>query len=162
MARGSNQIIVSSEPAGKFMEGYIKTGNTFVPGMIVIKDPTVALRQGRHTYKIYDVAADGDPPPGPFYVVLNDYLRGDLVTTSYAAGERCFLYIPQMGDELNLLISNLSGTADDHAAGEGLMLDDGTGELIATTGAQATVAQLLEAITDPTADTLAWCMWRGN
>lgn len=52
MSRGSNQIIVSSEPQGKFMEGFVKSGETFYPGMIVQRDATVALRQGRHTYKI--------------------------------------------------------------------------------------------------------------
>lgn len=162
MARGSNQIIVSSEPRGSFMEGFVKTGETFYPGMIVQKDVSVALRQGRHTYQIYNVAADGDPTPGPLYVVLNDYLRGNLVSSSIAAGERVFLYCPQAGDELNLLVENISGTADDHTKGEGLMVNDGSGKLIATDGAQKTVAQLLETITDPTADTLAWCEWRGN
>lgn len=162
MARGSNQITVSSELRGSFMEGFIKTSQTFYPGMLVQKDPSVALRQGRHTYKLADMAATGDPTPGPLYVVLNDYLRQGLVTDSFAAGERCFLYLPKAGDELNLLVKNLTGTADDHPLAEGLMVDDGTGKLVVTDAAQKTVAQLLEAITDPTADTLAWCEWRGN
>lgn len=158
--RGANQIIVSSEPGGKFMEGFVKTGETFYPGMIVQRDASVALRQGRHTYKIYAPGADGEQPLGPFYVVLNDYLAGGLVTDSFAAGERCFLYTPVPGDELNLLLLNISGTADDHALGEKLMVDNGTGKLIATTGSPETeVAELLEAVTDPTADTLAWVVW---
>lgn len=163
MARGSNVIIVSSEPQGKFTEGLVKAAQTFYPGMIVQRDASVALVSGRHTYKIYDRAADGDQPEGAFWVVLNDYLRGGPVTDSFAAGERCFLYSPVAGEELNLLVLNLSGTADDHALGEILVVDDGTGKLIATTGSPETeVAQLLEAITDPTADTLAWVQWTGH
>ena len=43
------------------------------------------------------------------------------------------------------------------------MVDDGTGLIIATTGSPETeVCLLLEAITDPTADTLAWTIWSGH
>jgi hypothetical protein len=163
MARGANQIIVSSEPKGKFMEGFVKAGETFVPGITVQRDPTVALRQGRHTYKIYAPGVDGEQPLGPFWVVLNDYLSGGLVTDIVAAGERCFLYSPEPGDELNMLLLNLAGTADDHPLGEKLMVDHGTGKLIVTTGSPETeVAQLLESVTDPIADTLAWVVWTGH
>jgi hypothetical protein len=79
----------------------------------------------------------------------------------YTAGERLFLICPRAGDELNLLISNIAGTGDDHTAGEILIIDDTTGEFIATTGSpEEEVAQLQETITDPTADTLAWCTWQ--
>ena len=67
------------------------------------------------------------------------------------------------GEELNLLIENIAGTGDDHAIGEILMVNDCIGKLIATTGSPETeVAYLKETITDPTADTLAWCEWSGH
>lgn len=164
------KIIVAADPQGMFMEGIVATGQTFYPGCIVQVDPTVALSSGRHTYKLYDRSADGEQPLGAFWVVTeeNMALGGKGITDattfdSYAAGERCSLYSPMAGEDLNLLISNLSGTADDHVAGEILMVDDGTGELIATTGSPETeVAVLMENITDPTADTLAWCQWSGH
>jgi len=161
MARG-NEIIVNSNPRGVFEEGYVTTGETFIPGMVVQRDPTVALQGGRHTYKIYNRDADGDRPAGAFWVVTNllGTLLGKTVTESIAAGGRVALYSPIRGEEINLLVGNLSGTSDDHVAGEILMVDDGTGKLIATAGTPETeVAQLLEAITDPTEDTLAWCQW---
>lgn len=164
MARG-NEIIVTSEPQGQFSEGFVATGETHYPGMIVQRDPSVALQGGRHTYKIYDRAADGDQPQGAFWVVTNllGALTGKTITDSIAAGERMMVYSPMAGEELNLLVLNIAGTADDHALGEILMVDDGTGKLIATTGTPETeVAQLLEAITDPVADTLAWCEWSGH
>lgn len=162
MARGTNQILVSSELEGRRMEGFVKAGQTFTPGIIVMRDPTVALRQGRHTYKIYD-RTTGDPTGGPAYVVRQDYLRGDLVTQTYGPGERCFLYELDEGDEVNLLVKNLAGTADDHALGEMLMIDANTGKMVVSDGTkQKEVAMLQEAIVDPIADTLAWCIWRGN
>lgn len=162
MARG-NGIIVTADPRGVFGEGVVAAGETFYPGMIVQRDPTVALAGGRPTYKIYNRDADGDQPLGSFWVVRHDYLQGKTVSDSIAAGTRCFVYSPVAGEELNLLIENLAGTADDHTAGEILMVNDGTGKLIATTGSPETeVAALLETITDPTADTLAWCEWTGH
>lgn len=159
MARGSG-IIVTADPKGQFEEGIIATGETPKPGTILQRDPTIALIGGRHTYKIYNRDADGDHPAGSHWVLLHDWGQGKTVSDAYAAGDHCFLYSPRAGEELNLLVKNLSGTADDHAAGEILMVDDGTGLLIATTGSpEVEVAQLLEAITDPTSDTLAWCQW---
>lgn len=160
MARG-RRIVVSAEPGGKFMEGYIASGQTPKPGTILQRDATVALRGGRHTYKLYDRAADGDNPLGPIFVLLEDRLQGKTVDDAYAAGDRCFLYTPISGDELNCLLGDVTGTGDTHALGEALMVDDGTGQLVITTGTpQQTPFLLLEAVTPaPTAATLAWVQY---
>lgn len=157
-----NKILLEPFPNGKRVEGFVKTGETWYPGMCVQLDPSVALKGNRHTYKIYDRAADGDRPAGGYIIVLENHLTGAGCTQSYAAGERFFGYCPLPHDELNLLLLNLSGTADDHSKGEILMVDDGTGKFIATTGTpQSNPAMLLEDVTDPTADTLAWSIWSG-
>lgn len=159
MARGS-AIIVTADPKGQFDEGFIAAGETPKPGTILQRDPTVALRGGRHTYPIYNRDADGNMPAGSHWVLLHDAYQGKTVSDAYAAGDRCFLYSPRAGEELNLIVENLTGTGDDHALGELLMINDGTGKLIVTTGTpEVEVAQLLEVITDPTADTLAWVQW---
>lgn len=163
------RIIVTADPKGQMEEGYVTTGQTFYPGMIVQRDASVALKAGRHTYKYYTPGADGEMPLGSYWVVTEELMAmiglgvTDATTFgSYAAGERCSLYSPRAGEELNLLLANIAGTADDHALNEKLMVDTGTGKFIATTGTpESEVAQLLEAITDPTADTLAWCQWSG-
>lgn len=164
------RIIVSADPQGKFTEMVVKTGETHYPGQIVQIDPTVALSGGRNTAKIYDRAVDGDQPIGAFWVCTEDNmaLQGKGITDSttfdsYAAGERASYYSPMAGEELNLLYLNLSGTADDHAAGEIGMVDDGTGKIIATTGSPETeVCVIKETVTDPTADFLAWVEWSGH
>lgn len=159
------RIIVTADPKGQFEEGVVAAGQTFYPGLIVQRDPAVALKAGRHTYKLYTRDADGNLPRGSYWVVTEELNAtiGKAYTESYGAGERVSLYSPRAGEELNLMVSNLAGTGDDHALDEILMVDSGTGELIATTGTpESEVAQLLEAITDPTADTLAWCQWTGH
>jgi hypothetical protein len=164
MARGNCIVINEIEQRGKHEEGFVATSQTFYPGMIVQRDATVALKGGRHTYKYYNPGTDGEHPLGAYYVVTEKLLTfvGKTISDSYAAGERVSLYVPKPGDELNLLLLNIAGTADDHALGEKLMVDTGTGKLIITTGSpESEVAQLLEVVTDPTTDTLAWCEWSG-
>jgi hypothetical protein len=159
MARG-NKIIVSANPRGVFMEGYIS--GAVKPGTICQADASVALKGGRHTFKVYQPGTDGEMPVGPYYILLEDSRQGRSAADAYVSGDRCFLYTPIAGEELNLLLADVAGTGDDHALGEKLMVDTGTGKLIATTGTpESEVAQLLEVITDPTADTLAWCLWSG-
>lgn len=163
MARG-NEIIVTADPKGQFDEMIVKSGQTFYPGMIVIKDFSVALVGGRHTAKIYDSGTDGLMPAGAFWVVTNliAALFGKLVSDSIAAGERFMGYSPRAGEELNLLLIDVTGTGDDHTVGEKLVVDDASSKLIAFTGTPNTVvAALKETVTDPTADTLAWCEWTG-
>jgi len=155
-------IIVTADPQGVFMEGYIATSNTPKPGTVMQCDYSVALVGGRHTFKVFDADADGGRPKSPLWVLLEDHLSGKTYDTAYAAGDRCFLYCPKPGEELNMLLLDVSGTGDDHTKGEVLIVDDTTGKLIATTGSPETEPfVLLETVTDPTADTLAWVQYTG-
>ncbi len=161
MARG-NEIIVTSDPKGQFDSFYLTTA--MKPGTIVQRDPSVALKSGRFTAKLYDADADGGRPKGALWVVtqLHHAMTWMTATDEIPVGELAKCYCPRAGEEINLLLANLSGTADDHTAGEILIVDDTTGLLIATTGSPETeVAMLLETVTDPTADQLVWCEWTG-
>lgn len=161
MARG-NQIIVSAEPGGKFNEGYIGAGITPKPGTVLQEDKSVALKGGRPTYKLFDGAADGSLPLGPIWILLENWLLGKDVDTAYAAGERCQVYCPKAGDELNMLFLDIAGTTDDHPAGEVAVIDDTTGKLVVSAGTEATAPfRLNETITDPAVDTLAWVTYSG-
>lgn len=161
MARG-NGIIVTAEPKGHREWGYIAAGETPKPGQILQQQLATAIKNGKHTYEIYNADIDGGRPKGPIFVLLEDSLQGKTVDDAYAAGDFAPLYTPLPGEELNLLLLNIAGTADDHTKGEMLIIDDTTGKMIATTGTpENEVAQLMETVTDPTADTLAWCRWTG-
>lgn len=159
-----NGIIVSANPKGTFMEGIVGAGLTVYPGQVVQPDLAVALVGGRHTYTHYNADADGGRPKGPYYIVLENYLMGKLMTESYGAGERLFLYCPQQGDELNLLFGDVAGTGatSDIAIGDMLIPNDTDGKWLVSTGSPETEpAQALEAFSDLTADQLVWCAWTG-
>lgn len=161
MARG-NEIIVSAQPNGHFTEGFIGAGLTPKPGTIMQLQPATALRGGRHTWELYNADLSGGRPKGPHIVLQSDDLQGKVATEAYAAGDRAFGYVPLPGDELNLLLANVSGTAT-IPAGTMLIVEDATGKLIATTGTpEAEVAMLLEDVVDVAADVLAWCQWTGH
>ncbi len=160
MARG-NRVVVNPDAKGAFEWGYLATAEK--PGTIMQVDPTVALKAGKNTWKVFTRDADGDRPRGPFAVLVEDLYKGQDATTAYPLGEIAKLYIPLPGDELNLLYKNVSGTADDVALGDILTVDTGTGKVQVTSGSPETeVACALEAITDPTADQLLWCRWSGH
>jgi hypothetical protein len=162
MARG-NDIIVSSNPRGRFVEGKLKTGITPKPGTIMQLEAATAIdANGRFTFELAAPDADGGRPKGPLLILDYDWGTGKLPTDAYADSASVRCYVPIPGEEFNLLLQDVSGTADDHAISEMLIVDTGTGLLIATTGSPETEPfQLLETITDPTADTLAHVIYTG-
>lgn len=161
MALG-NSIIVSPMPRGVDMEGYVNAA--LLPGTIVQIDVSEGLGDdGRPDWEAFNSSADGVRPIGPLGILLEDRHQGKEVTDAYVSGDRCFVYIPQAGEEYNLLLADLTGTADDHLFGEMLIVNDGDGLLIATTGSPETEPfMLLEAVTDPTgADDLVHVIYTG-
>ncbi len=156
MAKG-NEIIVSAQPKGVFLEGTVS--GTPKPGTVM--EVSAVATNGTKTFRVYQPGTDGDRRP--IYVLLPDHLQGKLATDAYVSGDRCFVYCPVMGEELNMLVADVSGTGDDHAVGDVMMVDTGTGKLIVTTGSpESEPFILLEASTDPTADALLWCAYTGQ
>lgn len=158
MAKGTG-IICSAPPRGRFIEGTVS--GTPKPGTCMQVQAGTAMTNGRFTYEVYTPSASGDPRP--VIVLLDDPDQGFLATTAYVSGTRCFLYEPVNGDELNMLVKDVSGTGDDHTIGERMQIDTGSGKLV-TQGTSASRAPftLLEAATDPTADALLFCMYNGS
>jgi hypothetical protein len=163
MAKG-NGIIVSAQPRGVFKEGYIV--GTPKPGTCVVLVPgqTAPDDTGRWNYEpagttaasgTIGMSADGDRIP--VGVLLEDALQGKLATDAYVTGDRCRIYFPLPGEDLNVLYQNQSGTADDVAIGQPLIIDDGTGKvLISASTPESEPFIALEVVTDPTADQLIW------
>lgn len=167
MARG-NEIIVSADPKGKF-ETIIVSG-TPKPGTVMEFKHGTALGTGGHwTFEpagttaasgVQGMAADGNRLP--IAVLLNDPLQGRPVTTAYASGEIAQIYYPLAGEELNMIIENQSGTADDFAIGDKLIVDDGTGKLLISASTPESEPFIcLETLTDLTADNLTWVKYTG-
>lgn len=133
MARGSLIVLVSH--AGRKIEGTIE-GDDLLPGSIMeIKPGTAEDADGRLTYRVATPGADGGFPNGPLFVLDINFLAGGTADTPYATGTRGFLWAPSEGDELNVRVSAPgTGTGDLIAAGTPLIIDNGTGNLIETTG----------------------------
>lgn len=167
MAKG-NEIIVTANPKGVFSECIVS--GTPKPGTVMeFKRGVTSTTGGRWTYEpagttaasgVQGMAADGNRLP--IAVLLPDHTQGKTATDAYVSGTRGFLYFPVAGEELNMIIENQSGTADDFAIGDKLIVDDGTGKLLISASTPESEPFIcLETITDPTADTLTWCMFTG-
>ncbi len=173
MARG-NGIIVSSEPAGRFEECFIS--GTPKPGTCMELKIGTALKGGRWTMEaagttaanstFSGMSADGDRIPIAVLLCSADHAAcppGQLATDAYVDGARGCVYYPIAGEELNVLLLNLSGTADDYVPGTKLTVDDGTGKLqLSSATPESEPFICLETQTDVAADVLVWAMYTGR
>lgn len=138
MASG-NEIIVSSEPRGRFTEGYIV--GTPKPGTIVQLKAATEPIGGRFTYEPYNQSGDG--VAATIAILLPDKLQGKTELDAYADGDRCFLYFPAMGEEFNMLVA----TSQALAIGDLLIVNDGDGLLVPTAGTPGSQPfQVLETV----------------
>ncbi len=162
-----NEICVNGEfPKARFVSYINGTAADLYPGTIVQIDYSAALVGGKHTCVLYNADADGGRPKGPFIVVLDTMgkLIGRLMTDPVPAGEIFQGVTPLPGEEYNLMISDAdTGTStNDVAAGTTMIVRDGFGTLIATTGSPETeVAVTQEAVNDMSGNRLGWCRWTG-
>lgn len=158
-----NEIIVSAEPGGRFLEGIVS--GTPKPGTCMQITAATEPVGGRHTWEVYNTSADGEQRL--VAILLPDVLQGKTYSDAYVSGDRCFLYCPQAGDELNMLVTDINtGTTDTFAIADLLMIDDGTGKLVDTTGTPEMESFIcLETYSDPTStQTDFWlhCMYTGH
>ena len=157
MAARGNAIMISAEPEGKTLSGVIS--GTPKPGT-VMEIETPFYRGNNHLWRVYQPGTDGERRI--IAVLLEDHHQGFGVDDAYVTGKPGRLYVPKPGEMLNMRFLDVAGTADDYTAGGMCIVDSGTGKLLATTGTpESEPFQILEAVTDPTADFLAPCMYTG-
>lgn len=152
-------IVVSGAPAGRFLEGIIS--GTPKPGTMMQVQAGTAAVNGRMTWEVFNGAADGERTL--VAILIEDSLQGKTVDDAFVTGTQGRLYCPIPGDELQVLHNNVSGTADDVAIGDKLIVDDGTGKFNVTTGSPESEPFIaLEAKVDPTADSLVHVYYTGH
>ena len=157
MAVGNN-ILLTVESQGVRKEGAIS--GTPKPGTVMQISAAVEPIGGRPQWEVFNPAADGDQRL--IAVLLPDKGQGKTATDAYVSASRGFLYCPLPGDELNMLIADVAGTGDTHAIGDLLMVNDGDGLLIKTTGSpESECFIVMETMAALTADTLVHCMFTG-
>ena len=154
-----NEIVVSGNPKGVFLEGTVN--GTPKPGTVMQINAATEPVGGRHDWTAFNADADGDQR---LVAVLDiDHLQGKIATDAYVDGDRCFLYCPAAGEELNVLVANISGTSDSFAIGDLLIVNDGDGLLVATTGTpESEPFVVMETKAAITVDTLIHCIYTGH
>ena len=95
-------------------------------------------------------------------VLLPKHIEGGIATAAYVDGDRCYLYCPAPGEILNMLVANISGTADSFAIAARMMIDDTTGKLVADSSGASVPFIIVETSAALTADTLLACMYTGH
>src|SRR4051812_27733305 len=107
VAKG-NEIIVTSNPKGMFLEGIVS--GTPKPGTMMEIKPSAGYAANRFTWQVFQPGTDGKKRL--CVVLLPDQLQGKLATDAYVDGTRCFLYCPIPGEEMNILLADVAGTGD--------------------------------------------------
>ena len=141
-----SKVLITGEPKGRFMNGICS--GTPKPGTVMQLANAVEPVAGRFTWEVFDQAADGDRPSGPIAVLLEKG-EGYTYATALEDGYHCQVYIPLPGDEFNMLVAAAStGTGDAMAIGDKLMVEDGTGLLIASSSPECEPFTVMETLSD--------------
>lgn len=163
-----NRIVIASPMRGVVEHCYV--GGTPKPGTVMEIKPATAAVGGLFTYQAYGTQAasggkfvsnDGDRKC--IAVLLEKDQEAGIYSDAYADGDMGRVYFPLPGEQLNMLVANIAGTADSFAIGDELMVDDGTGKLIACDAdAEAHPFTVLETVAALTADTWVRCRFNGE
>jgi len=155
-----SKIVLSRVDNHQYKEGIIS--GTPSPGTVMQISAGVEPIGGKHTWVAYNRDADGDRPLGPLVVLCENWKLGKTTSDAYVSGEYGIMFVPYPGDELQVLLQNQSGTSDSFAIGDLLMVDDGTGKAIATSGSiESEPWVVMETLAAITVDTLCHVMYTG-
>lgn len=121
-----NEIIVTPNPGGKFLEGIID--GTPRPGIPMQIQAGTALVNGRATFERYTKGTDGQA--GPVFILLPDALQGRIYSDAYVDADRCFLYAPLVGEEMNIRVADNETVI----VGDELLVKNSNSQYIVSTG----------------------------
>ncbi|HYE70383.1 MAG TPA: hypothetical protein VD932_02545 [Aquabacterium sp.] len=155
MAGRGAGIIVSGDPQGKFLEGIID--GTPKPGTAMTVKAATEPVGGSFTWEPF---APADGAHVVTAILLPDHMQGKLYSDAYVDADRCFLYCPAMGELLNILLENISGTADSFAIGDLVSPNSGTGKFIANSSHAKPAFTVMQTKSALTADD--WCLGMYN
>lgn len=116
---GANTIVLRGDEDGPYVEGILAAAAS--PGMNLVMTAAIDA-QLRDTYTPGATPAGGTAAgaaSGPIKILREDSLRGKTVTDAYAAGDDAFVYIPQKGDILQVLVATGQTVAKGNGAAAG-------------------------------------------
>src|ERR1700744_2220767 len=102
-----NNIVLSPCPKGRRIEGVAYAANMY-PGILVsLVSGSTPDGGNRLQWQPWSYTTG----ESCLLAVLDyDGDQGFTYSTAYQVGKRCFIYFPQPGDELNLLLAHVSGS----------------------------------------------------
>jgi hypothetical protein len=154
-----NEIIVSSNPKGMFLEGVVS--GTPKPGTAMSIKAATKLQGGEPTWTPGAGGANGSP--ALIAILTADVLQGKDALSAYVNGTRCFLYAPIAGEDMNILAGEGAGTSNSYAIGDKLMMDNTTGVFIASSGSPPSIPFVaMEALTQVVGSSLLWAKCTGH
>ena len=157
------RILITSKPRGVFIDGYIH--GTPKPGTVMQLKAATNPVANVFTWKVFDADADGNQRI--VAVLLEKDQEGKTCDDAYVSGDMGRVYCPVMGEELNMRVADVAGTGtsgtEAKAIGDLMMVEDGTGLLIDTSGTpESEPFVLLEPQLEPIgAEALLRCMYTG-
>lgn len=163
MAAGSasnNTIILSSNPKGVFDSGVID--DTSKPGTCMEMVTATTFQNGRPHWR---ASSDTVGTKRGICVLVEDWLQGKLVSDAFVSGTFIpNLYWPALGEELNLLVANVSGTGSAERVLQGDRLGvSAAGKLILDSSYATRPFQAMEEQRGfITADFLLWVKFLGT
>lgn len=83
--------------------------------------------------KPYGRANDGDPPHGPAYLLMIDYLQGKTEADAVKNGERAFMRLLEHGAVVHVLLKANTGVTK----GQALTVEKNTGKVKPASGSEA-------------------------
>jgi len=146
MVDSHNTIVLSSAPAGRFLEGILSNTEGVKPGHAVEVKAATEPVGGKHTFQPYS-GTNGHRKL--IAILLENEQIGRTCEDTIPDGEHCRAYCPVPGDELLIRVSAAgTGTGDSQAIGDKLILANG-GTFIVTTGApEAEPFEVMETMSD--------------
>jgi hypothetical protein len=139
-----NEILLTPDAKGAYVEGVIS--GTPLPGSLMEVVPGQARIGTQLTYRAFSGVSGGQSQG---FILLPDQLLGAGPLTAYADGSRCRMYVPLPGDELNVLVGQVSGTGAAVAIGDQLEAQAGSsGAFIPQSGTGIGAYTAQEAIAD--------------
>lgn len=146
------KILMEEQPKGRQFQGIVS--GTPYPGTCMEVYPAVEPVGLNWKYRVFQPSSAGtDGMHRPIIVLLEKEDVGGAYNRAYVDGERGWFYMPAPGELLNMLVLDVSGTADTHAIGDVMIVQNGTGKLIKTWGTPGSEPFVcMETAAAPTAD----------
>lgn len=161
MAKKGNKIVLPQIKRG--VEFECTVSGALKPGTCVQIQTSAGIDDnGRLTVEAANPGSDGAALDDSLMVLDHMHEWGQAADQAYADGDPGRVYVPAVGERLNVLFRDVTGTGESFAFGDLVGIQDSTGLIIADSAFAFLPFKVLSALSAITADTLNYVMVRAN